>query len=114
MNTLEKPTTWTTDQIQYQEFLAAGKRDEDGKRRTNEWFAKNVIQGDVSKLYDWRKLPGWDEAVLDRIPSKLVQFIPELDQVQLEKARKGDNDSYRMIMSDTVRFQCVSLHNFHA
>ena len=99
MNALEKPTNWTADQIEYQEFLATGKRDENGVKRTKEWFAKNVIQGDVSKLYDWQRLPGWDEAVLDRVPSRLVQFVPELDQVQLEKARKGDNESYRMILA---------------
>lgn len=79
-------TAWTTDQVHFQGWLAVPSAARE-PRSQRELAAQLEVR--EATLSDWKKLPGWHDAVyalaLDRLMGDLVPVL----QAQVAAAKKG-------------------------
>ena len=69
--------SWTAEQIKFLNFLARGKTNIDGEKRTMEQFSK-AIGVHPATLYRWQELPGFAEALLEASLRRIAPTLPAI------------------------------------
>jgi len=77
---------WTSNQIKFQVWLAQPK--EERIPFNQEHFAKKIGVVD-STLSRWKRLEGWDEAVIEIARKHLLRDLPQIYAALSREARKG-------------------------
>lgn len=85
----------------YIEFVARGKRNKQGERRTDEQFA-DAIGVNRTTLWRWSKHPSFNKAVFDEILRQNVHHLPDLVKSQMvggiKKGKGGETPAATLIL----------------
>lgn len=77
---------WSDKQLKYIQFLARGKKNLKGERRTKEQFAA-AIGVHWTRLYEWQKMPGFKYALLEATIAVHADDLPEMIQSHVAEAK---------------------------
>lgn len=100
---------WTDDQLKYVEFVARGKKNLQGERRSDEYFAKSIGVNRTT-LWRWQCLDGFAEAVFELSLRSLVPYLPSLNVAMLGKAvgsKKHEAASYQAYLALMRQFELL-------
>ena len=101
MNNSKIQEKWSPQQLKYINFLGRGKTTLNGEKKTNEDFAK-AINVNASTLYEWKKLPGFKEAVFQAALADNLDHLPMLLKSQMaggvKKGKGGETPAATLIL----------------
>src|SRR5438874_2106453 len=90
---------WTPEQKLFIEFVAAGKKDTQGKKWTMEEFAERVLKLERTTLWRWKKLPGFAQAVFEEKLTRNLDYLPAMVDAQTAKAiKQGDTAAFKEML----------------
>ena len=95
---------FTANQLLYIEYLGAGQIDEDGKKISKEGFA-NMLNIAASTLYEWQKLPGFYDAVVEAADRLILRRYPKLIRAMEIKAMKGDVAAFKVMTNQAGKLK---------
>lgn len=96
----------TDQQLKYIQFLARGKRNKAGDKRTEEQFAI-ALGVHPSTPYRWRELPGFAEALFEETIRQRLHYIPTLVDAQMATGIKGKGGNTQAFMALMRQFSLL-------
>ena len=85
----EMQQPWTEQQLKHINFVARGKTNKKGEKRTDEEFAE-AIGVDRVTLWRWMQLPGYRQAIIDAKLADRMGDIAEAIDAHAAKAKGAD------------------------
>ena len=95
MNNPPRARVWTDEQVQLQEWLALPKRERSPKTQTG--FAKKLGVSRTT-LHNWRKLPGFQEAVNAMARIELAKQVPDVYDAIAREAIAGSYQHAKLML----------------
>jgi len=95
----QNATNMTSQQIEFVEFVAAGKRTSDGRKLSMDAFARK-LKVNRSTLYHWQdEIPDFWGVVQARANESLARYVPEVIDALKERALAGDVAAAKVILN---------------